>query len=147
MKLSKTVTGTLFTGSASLTLRFLKCTLQSVVVFEVFQLQQVSGPLAPLLHRRREVGCLGGGGGGARRICDTGQVFGSRLVVLAWSAAAAVRLHTETTEEEEADCSQCVINIPFWDYFFKRRAVREKCGERLCLLTQKPAHLELPGIS
>ena len=37
-------------------------TVQSVVVvFEVLQLQEVSGPFAALLHRRCEVGCLSGG--------------------------------------------------------------------------------------
>lgn len=94
-------TGTLITGGTTFPLDercgFLERTVQSVVVvFEVLQLQEVSGPLAALLHCRYEVGGLGGGGGGARRICGTGQVFGSRLVVLDRSAAAAaVRLHTE----------------------------------------------------
>lgn len=102
MKLSPS-TGTLITGSATLLLTFplderhrlSERAVQSVVVvFEVLQLQEVSGPLAALLHCGYEVGGLGGGGAGARRICGTGQVFGCRLVVLARSAAAtAVRLH------------------------------------------------------
>lgn len=74
--------------------RFSERTVQSVVVvFEVLQLQEVSGPFAALLHCRCEVGCLGGRGGGACRLCGAGQVFGCRLVVLAQSAA--VRLDTE----------------------------------------------------
>ncbi len=93
--------GTLITAS-SLTflldgrLRCSERTVQSVVViFEVLQLQEVSGPLAALLHCRREVGGLGGGGGGARGLRGAGQVFGCRLVVLARrAAAAAVRLDT-----------------------------------------------------
>ena len=93
-------------------------TVQSVVVvFEVLQLQEVSGPLAALLQCRYEVGGLGGGGGGARRLRGAGQVFGCRLVVLAGSAAAAaaaVRLHAATVKRETA-CTQCVVNIPHWD--------------------------------
>lgn len=81
--------------------RFSERAVQSVVVvFEVLQLQEVPGPLAALLHRRCEVGGLGGGGGGASRLCGAGQVFGCGLVVLARSAAAAaavaVRLDAES---------------------------------------------------
>lgn len=66
-------------------------TVQSVVVvFEVLQLQEVPGPLAPLLHRWREVVALGGrGGGGAGGLRGAGQVFGRRLVALARRAAVA----------------------------------------------------------
>ncbi len=57
------------------------------------------GPLAALLCRRCEVGGLGGGGGGARGLRGAGQVFGSRLVVLAGrTAAAAVRLDAKHNE-------------------------------------------------
>lgn len=60
-----------------------------VVVLEVLQLQEVPGPLAPLLHRRREVVALGGRGGGAGGLRGAGQVFGRRLVALARRAAVA----------------------------------------------------------
>lgn len=59
----------------------------------------MSGPLAALLHRGREVGGLGGGRGGASRLGGAGQVFGCRLMVLYRSsaaAAAALGLHAET---------------------------------------------------
>lgn len=100
---SPSLVGTLVTA-LSLTflsgrrIRFSERTVQSVVVvFEILQLQEVSGPLAALLHCRREVGGLGGGGGGARRLRGAGQVFGCRLVVLAWrAAAAAVRLDSRS---------------------------------------------------
>lgn len=67
-----------------------------VVVFEVLQLQEVPGPLAPLLHCWGVVVALGGGGrgGGAGGLRDAGQVFGRRLVALAWRAAVA-RLDAE----------------------------------------------------
>lgn len=61
----------LITGSTTLSMTFLLdgCNRFSeravqcvVVIFEVLQLQEVSGPLAALLHCRREVGGLGGGG-------------------------------------------------------------------------------------
>lgn len=68
-----------------------------VVVFEVLELQEVPGPLAPLLHRRCEVVALGGGrggGGGASGLQGAGQVFGRRLVALARRAAVA-RLDAE----------------------------------------------------
>lgn len=79
-------------------------TVQSVVVvFEVLQLQEVSGPLAALLRCRCEVGGLGGGGGGrARRLRGAGQIFCCRLVVSAGrTAAAALRLDTESNREEK----------------------------------------------
>lgn len=60
-----------------------------VVVFEVLQLQEVSGPLAPLLHRRGEVVALSGGGGGAGGLRAAAQVFGRGLVALAGGAAVA----------------------------------------------------------
>lgn len=60
-----------------------------VVVFKVLQLQEVPGPLAPLLRCRREVVALGGGGGGAGGLRRAGQVFGRRLVPLARGAAVA----------------------------------------------------------
>lgn len=90
--------GTLISGNTTLSVtffferhRFSERAVQSVVVvFEVLQLQEVSGPLAALLRRRCEVGGLGGGGGGgACRLRGAGQVFGCRLVVLARRAAAA----------------------------------------------------------
>lgn len=90
-----------------MSIRFSERTIQSVVVvFEVLQLQEVSGPLAALLHRRCEVGGLGGGGGDACRLCGTGEVFGCRLVVLARSDA------TTGLDTKNKDCSQCIINIP-----------------------------------
>lgn len=83
-------------------LRFSERAVQSVVVvFEVLQLQEVSGPLAALLRRRCEVGGLGrGGGGGACRLNGAGQVFGCRLVVLARRAAAA-RLDAKKQRREK----------------------------------------------
>lgn len=84
---------------------FSERTVQSVVVvFEVLQLQEVSGPLAALLHRRCEVGGLGGGGGGgAHWLRGADQVFGGRVVVRARSAAAAARLHAETGRKNQID--------------------------------------------
>lgn len=69
----------------------------------------MSGPLATLLHCRREVGGLGGGGGGACGLRGAGQVFGCGLVVLARGAAAATSLDAE---RGKTDCSWSVINIP-----------------------------------